>query len=60
MKRSVSLLLCLASFKMDWEQPVLVGKLDVEGLTPGTYRCTYDCRVSTGESFTFRDFTFTV
>jgi len=49
----------LNRIKDKWEQSVLVGNLDINALTPGTYRCTYDCRVSTGEVITFRDFTFT-
>lgn len=49
----------LNRIKDKWEQEVLIGSLDPDKLAPGQYRCTFDCRLSTGEVITFRDFTFT-
>lgn len=37
----------------------VLGSIDVSKLASGTYTCTYTCQVSTGESFTVRQFTFT-
>ena len=41
------------------EQPVIRGSLDLEGLKPGTYRCTFTAKLSTGADVVFRDFTVT-
>ena len=50
----------LSRFNLDAQLGVLVGKIDPAALEPGQYRCTFDCRLSTGEIIRFRDFTFTV
>lgn len=49
----------LSRFDLDAQRGVLVGDIDPAALEPGQYRCTFDCRLSTGEVITFRDFTFT-
>ena len=36
------------------------GKLDLQALSTGTYRCTAVCRLTTGQEFTVRDFEFSV
>ena len=43
----------------DVEQDVMKGSLDIGSLPAGEYTCTYTCQVSTGQSFTVRQFTFT-
>ena len=50
----------LSRFRLDAQLDVLVGKIDLSALEPGQYRCTFDCRLSTGKVIRFRDFTFTV
>jgi len=50
----------LSRFRLDAQLDVLVGKIDLSALAPGQYRCTFDCRLSTGKVIRFRDFTFTV
>ena len=50
----------LSRFNLDDQLGVLVGKIDPAALEPGQYRCTFDCRISTGKVIRFRDFTFTV
>ena len=50
----------LSRFRLDAQLDVLVGKIDPAALEPGQYRCTFDCRLSTGKVIRFRDFTFTV
>lgn len=50
----------LGRFLLDARQDLLVGEIDLSALEPGQYRCTFDCRLSTGEIIRFRDFTFTV
>ena len=50
----------LTRFLLPTEQAVLKGKLDLKALEPGDYRCTFTCRLATGDEILFRDFTFTV
>lgn len=50
----------LGRFISDAQQDLLVGGIDLSALMPGQYRCTFDCRLSTGTVIRFRDFTFTV
>ena len=50
----------LYRFVNNLEAPVMQGRIDISLLDPGTYRCTFEARVSTGDVFTFRDFTFTI
>jgi len=50
----------LSRFLLDDQLGVLVGEIDPTALEPGQYRCTFDCRLSTGKVIRFRDFTFTV
>lgn len=50
----------LSRFINPAEQSVMQGGIDLNALTPGSYRCTYVCQLSTGENITFRDFAFTV
>ena len=50
----------LGRFISDKQQDLVVGNVDISALTPGQYRCTFDCRLSTGKVIRFRDFTFTV
>ena len=50
----------LSRFLLDDQLGVLVGEIDPAALEPGQYRCTFDCRLSTGKVIRFRDFTFTV
>lgn len=50
----------LYRFTEEIESPVMQGSIDLEALPKGTYRCTFQCRVSTGDNITFRDFEFTI
>ena len=50
----------LSRFQLPTEQPVLKGKLDLDALEPGQYRCVYTCRLATGHEIIFRDFTFAI
>ena len=50
----------LSRFLLDDQLGVLVGEIDPAALEPGQYRCTFDCRLSTGKVIRFRDFSFTV
>lgn len=50
----------LTRFLMDAQAGVLVGQIDFSALQPGQYRCTFDCRVSTGQIVRFRDFSFSI
>ena len=50
----------LSRFLLDDQLGVLVGEIDPAALEPGQYRCTFDCRLSTGKIIRFRDFSFTV
>ena len=49
----------LSRFVADAEQPAIQGKVDVDALPAGTYRCKYTCQMSTGDNIVFRDFTIT-
>ena len=40
------------------EKAVMQGEIQKDDLAPGSYRCTFTARLSTGENITFRDFTF--
>ena len=48
----------LSRFPQDAAQGKVQGTLDLDTLPKGEYRCSFTCRVSTGEMITFRDFTF--
>ena len=50
----------LNRFLSDAQQDLLVGEIDLSALEPGTYTCTFDCRLSTGKVIRFRDFTVTL
>ena len=53
-----------AYFELDWfnteEEFNLLGELDLESLTPGTYHCTHVLTDAHGGEHTMRDFDFTV
>lgn len=49
----------LSRFTDSLEQDVLLGKLDLDALVSGSYRCTFSARLGTGDVIIFRDFTFT-
>ena len=38
------------------EQAVMKGSLNIDQLPAGTYQCSYTCQISTGETFTVRQF----
>lgn len=48
----------LSRFNELMEAKSMQGKIELDELGAGTYRCTYTARVSTGEQVVFRDFTF--
>lgn len=50
----------LRRFVSEAEQRVLLGRIDLDTLTPGSYRCTFTCRLSNGMNLTFRDFALEV
>lgn len=50
----------LLAFVDPMEQDVMKGKLDMQALPAGSYRCTVTCLLSTGNSHTVHDFEFTV
>lgn len=50
----------LSRFLLPTEQSVLQGKLDLDALPAGEYRCTYTCRLATGREIVFRDFTLKI
>lgn len=45
---------------VDDRPEVLRGKLDLAALEAGTYHCTVNCRLVTGDNFTMRDFDFDI
>lgn len=47
----------LSRFVSASEQPAIQGKVDVAALPAGTYQCKYTCKLSTGDSIMFRQFT---
>lgn len=49
----------MAKFMEDAPESIR-GKLDLQALSAGTYRCTVVCRLTTGQEFTVRDFEFSV
>ena len=49
----------MAAFSDPIEQAVIQGKLDVEALPAGTYRCSITCRLATGNTHTVHEFDFT-
>ena len=49
----------LSRFVSASEQPAIQGKVDVAALPAGTYQCKYTCKLSTGDSIVFRNFTIT-
>ena len=48
----------LSRFVSPMEEKSMQGKIQVDKLEAGTYRCTYTARISTGEQIVFRDFEF--
>lgn len=50
----------LLRFTSKAEKPVMIGDIDLTKLPPGTYRCTFDCRLSNGQVVRFRDFDMTI
>ena len=49
----------LFRFKNETEQTVIQGSIDLTALPAGTYRCTFEARLSTGDNIEFRNFEFT-
>ena len=50
----------MSLFRIPAEQKLMYGSCDPEALAPGQYRCIVTAQVSTGRTFTVRDFNFTV
>ena len=48
----------LNRFADPMEARSMQGKIELDSLNAGTYRCTYTAQISTGEQIVFRDFTF--
>lgn len=48
----------LFRFTKEAEEPVMLGSLDLDALESGSYHCTFDARISTGQVIRFRDFDF--
>ena len=57
-KQSERLTFDLSRFINPVEEQSMQGKIELDELSAGTYRCTYTARISTGEQVVFRDFEF--